>query len=239
VATDDRSDPRLGVDLADDARDPVVPDPDAPADVPTEVPVARGRRELPSWLPWVLVVLAVALAAFSTWRWQELAGTERAREDVSAASSAFVTTLTTWDASAGMQTVRDELRDGGTETFARDVDELFGSTEDLRGLAELGATSEGTVEDVFVQRLSGDVAETLVVVVQRVSTQASDFPEVHRRFASLVLQHTDGRWLVEDLELLVDTAPASGAPAAPAEEAEDAGQEPGTDDQTEDAEGDA
>jgi hypothetical protein len=235
VATDDRSDPTLGVDLADDVRDPAGPDPDVPADGHVEVPVAHGQRSVPSWLPWLLVVLAIALAVLSTWRWQQLAADERAREDVSAATSSFVTTLTTWDASGGMQTVRDELRDGGTETFAQDVDELFGSTEDLRGLAELGARSEGTVEDVFVQRIAGDVAETLAVVVQRVSTDASEFPEVHRRFASLVLQRVDGRWLVEDLELLVDTAPASGAPAAPSGEAEP-DPEAGTD---EDAEEDA
>jgi hypothetical protein len=75
-------------------------------------------------------------------------------------------------------------------------------------------------------------------VVQRVSTEASEFPEVHRRFASLVLQRLDGRWLVEDLELLVDTAPASGAPAAPAGGAEP---EPDAevDDPDEDAEEDA
>jgi hypothetical protein len=228
VAADEPTDPAAGVDLADAAtpraelgpHDDAVaaPPPDEPHDTSSE-PARPGR--LPAVLPWVLVALAVLAAVFATWRWQELAAQERAREDVAASVSAFVTSLTTWDASAGMSEVREELRAGGTESFARDVDELFGSTEDLAGLAELGARSEGEVESVYVQSLRGEVAEALAVVVQQVSTDTSDFPEVHRRFAEVVLQRVDGRWLVEDLQLLVDTAPSATSPAAPTTSGED------------------
>lgn len=184
------------------------------ASAPAADPASR-RGRLRTLLPWVLVVLAVAVAVASTWRWQQLAAVERSREDVAAATSRFVTTLTTWDASAGMTETRDELRERGTEGFARDVDELFGTTEDLRGLADLGATSSGEVRDVYVQSLGGDRAEALAVVVQQVTTDTVEIPEVHLRYASVVLRHLDGRWLVDDLELLIDTSPAATAGPAP------------------------
>jgi hypothetical protein len=249
VASDEPFDPR-GVDLADadpgadpgpDAVD-VAPEP-APepahepaqepltseADVVGTAPAASPRRTrtspLRTALPWVLVVLAVAVAVVSTWRWQELAAVERAREDVAAATSQFVTTLTTWDASAGMVETREALRSGGTELFGSDVDELFGSTEDLRGLAELGARSEGEVRQVYVQSLQDDRAETLAVVLQQVTTAEVQDPEFHLRYAAVELQLVEGRWLVDQLELLVDTSPSSdgtGEGAAPTTEGTDA-----------------
>jgi hypothetical protein len=200
VTTDTSSDVADADGIASDAIHATESDP----------PARHATRRL---VPWIVVVLAVAVALVSTWRWQELAGLERTRGDVAAATSGFVTTLTSWDATAGMTTTRDELQERGTETFARDVDDLFGSTEDLRGLEELGARSEGEVRDVYVQRLDGDRAETLAVVVQRVTTSEVTDPEVHLRYAAVTLERIDGRWLVDDLELLIDADPAGGAAA--------------------------
>jgi hypothetical protein len=208
-----------GTDVGDaDGLTPEADDPTGTTPQPRDAEATpRSRTSVRQLLPWILVVLAVAVAVVSTWRWQEVAGLERTREDVAAATSGFVTTLTSWDAAAGMTATRDELRSRGTEDFARDVDELFGSTEDLRGLEELGARSEGEVRDVYVQRLDGDRAQTLAVVVQRVTTTEVTDPEVHLRYAAVTLERIDGGWLVEDVELLVDADPSGGAAAPSAE----------------------
>jgi hypothetical protein len=213
VTTDASTDVADADGIGPEAPDATATSADDTATTPGPRPSARRL------VPWVLVVLAVAVAVVSTWRWQELAGLERTREDVAAATSQFVTTLTSWDAAEGMAATRDELRARGTEDFARDVDELFGSTEDLRGLEELGARSQGEVRDVYVQRLDGDRAETLALVVQRVTTSEVTDPEVHLRYAAVTLERVEGSWLVDDLELLVDAAPTGGA-AAPTTEPE-------------------
>jgi hypothetical protein len=219
VSGDQLSDPPTGVDLVEDETvvDPSAGGPPDGADH-ASAPTSGGLR-LPRALVAIAIVLllvAVAVAGYTTWQWQQLAAAEQAREDVEVATMQFVTTLTNWDANAGMTETRDALRDAGTETFARDVDELFGTTEDLRGLAELGARSEGEIRDVFVQSLDGDRAETFAVVLQQATTDAVEFPELHLRYASLVLVQVDGRWLVDDLELLVDSSPdATGAAPAP------------------------
>ncbi|MFA9429385.1 hypothetical protein [Egicoccus sp. AB-alg2] len=177
----------------------------ADVDAPADAGEARGRRSswLP-WLPWLLVALAVAVAVVATWRWQELAGHERQRAAVTAAAGDFAVALTNWDAGDGMADTRESLRAGGTETFAQDVDDLFGGTEDLAALTELGARSDGDVRDVFVQSLDGDRAEALAVVVQRLTTDEGQ--ETNVRYARMTLSAADTGWLVDDVELLVDAA---------------------------------
>jgi hypothetical protein len=225
VSSDDGIDPVSGVDVFEEQDPAAVSHADAsPAaaitagDAGTRPPASTVR--LPTALIVVAVVLllvAIVIAGYSTWQWQAVASQERTREDVQVATLQFVTTLTTWDAADGMTATRDALREAGTERFAREVDELFGTTEDLRGLADLGARSEGEVRDVFVQSVDDDRAEAFAVVLQQATTDVVETPEVHLRYASLVLERVEGRWLVDGLELLVDTAPggATSAPVAP------------------------
>ncbi len=156
--------------------------------------------------PWVLLVLVLAVAVASTVQWQRLAAAEAEREEVEATAGSFMLTLTTWDASEGMAATREELREAGTERFGGEVDELFGTTEDLAGLEDIGARSEGEVRRSFVQEVDDDRARALVVVSQRLTADVLDGEEVSVRYAELDLVRTGGRWLVDDVELLVDVA---------------------------------
>jgi hypothetical protein len=187
------------------------PDPAAtPSTSDTASAAAPTRRGLPPALPWILLVLAVVVAAVATWRWQELAALERQRAAVEATAGDFAVALTNWDAADGMADTREALRAHGTEAFAQDVDELFGGTEDLAALTELGARSEGEVRDLFVQSIADERAEALAVVVQRVSTDAGQ--ETNLRYAAVSLVHSSGDWLVDQVELLVDATSTAGAP---------------------------
>ena len=156
--------------------------------------------------PWVLVVLALAVAVASTVQWQRLAAAEAERDEVEATAGSFMLTLTTWDASEGMAATREELREAGTERFGGEVDELFGTTEDLAGLEDIGARSEGEVRRSFVQEIDEDRARALIVVSQRLTADVLDGEEASVRYAELDLVRTGGRWLVDDVELLVDVA---------------------------------
>lgn len=166
-------------------------------------------------LPWVLVILAVAVAAASTWQWQQLAAVERAREAVTSSAGTFMLTLTTWDATEGMGAVRDELRDAGTERFAGEVDELFGTTEDLVELRDIGARSEGDVRRLHVQEIEDDQAVAFVVLSQRVVTDVTEGEEVSLRYAEVDLVHRDAEWLVDEVELLADVGQQEAEPVTP------------------------
>lgn len=173
------------------------------------------RRRWRWLLPWVLVVLAVAVAVVSTWQWQQLAAAERTRDEVAERAGTFMLTLTDWDATEGMGSVREELAERGTERFAGEVDELFGTTEDLAELEEIGARSEGEVQRFFVQELEDDSAVALVVLVQRITTDVTEGEEVSVRYAEVELLEQDSTWLVDDVELLVDVAQQEADPITP------------------------
>lgn len=173
-------------------------------------------------LPWVLVVLALAVAVVATWRWQELAGEQRQRTAVQTAAEEFAIALTNWDAADGMTDTRDQLRDSGTDAFAQDVEALFGGTEDMAAISDLGASSEGHVDGVYVQWLGADPelsdeetadlasrAEVLAVVTQRITTDAGQ--ETTDRYARILLEDADGDWLIHEVELLVDASQSATA----------------------------
>lgn len=169
----------------------------------TEGPPPRGGR-----LPWIVATVA-ALVALATIVIAAVLITEARRPTADLAAveqtaGRFALELTTWDASDGMGDTRESLREAGTETFAADVDELFGGTDDLATLEEIGARSEGEVRDVFVQSLEGDEAEALAVVVQRVTTEATEGEEVSLRYALLTMRRDGGAWRVDAVELIVD-----------------------------------
>jgi hypothetical protein len=185
----------------------------------------------PSRLPWVVATVAtvVTIAAIVA----AMVLVEQARDGqreiaaVETTAGRFAAELTTWDATDGMADTREALRAAGTATFAGDVDQLFGGTDDLATLEELGARSVGEVEDVLVQSVDGDRAEALAVVVQEVTTEVTEGAEVSLRYARLGLAREDGEWRIDAVELVVnalqeaaqrtDLAPSAGA------EGEDAG----------------
>ena len=156
--------------------------------------------------PWVLLALALAVAVASTGQWRSLAALEEEREEVERVAATFVLTLTTWDATEGMAATREQLREAGTERFAGEVDELFGTTEDLEGLEEVTASSQGEVRRAFVQEIDDEQALALVVARQRLTADVVEDEEVSMRYAEIALARSNGDWRVDDVELLVDAA---------------------------------
>jgi hypothetical protein len=163
-----------------------------------------GRGAVAVLLPWTVAVLALALAAALFLQLRSAGTTENELAAVEETVGRFALDLTSWDASDGMGGTREALRGAASERFATEVDELFGGTDDLAELEEIGARSEAEVEDVLVSSIEGDEAEALAVVVQRVSTDVTDGEEVSLRYARLGLVEEDGDWRVDRVELVVD-----------------------------------
>jgi hypothetical protein len=205
-----------------------VDDAAAGPDEPREPDPPPGRAAWRRWgwlLPWVLLALALVAIVLLALQTQQLQADDAAREDVERISGTFMLTLTNWDGTESMAETREELRAAGTDRFAGEVDELFGTTEDLAGLAEIGARSEGEVRRSFVQEVDGDRASTLVVVLQRLSSDMSDQPEIAVRYAEIELLEVGGEWRVDDVELLVDATQQEPGDAAVTPSAEDGADE--------------
>ena len=163
-------------------------------------PDTRPASPLRSLLPWVVTLLAVALALFATFQWRALASDQATRTEVEAVASAFLLELTTWDASDGLGDTRDRLASYGTGPFLDELEVLFGAelSADLRDVA---ATSEGEIQDVFLQRVERDRAIVFGVVLQTQDTAQSS-PETVPRSARVVLERVEGTWKVSQVQMV-------------------------------------
>lgn len=174
---------------------------------PTSEDAADGRSRLRTWLPWIVALAAVGLAVFSTVRWQQLEGeigpvreAEAARAEVEAAAGTFLLELTTWDATEGLTETRDRLTELGTGDFRAEVDRLFGAELSVE-LKQVEATSQGEVQDLFVQRVEDDRAVVFAVVIQTQDTAQTD-PDTLIRSARVTLERVDGAWKVAAVDMV-------------------------------------
>lgn len=166
------------------------------------------RRATAPWLPWAIAAMAVITAAITTFQWQQLASAEADRQAVADAAGDFMVTLTTWDATDGLEDTREELKAEGTGRFLDEIDQLFGGTLGA-DLEAADAVSTGEIEDVLTQSIDGDTAVVLAVAVQTLESTISPEPDVSVRSAKITLARVDGEWLVENVELLVDRTPTT------------------------------
>lgn len=172
----------------------------------TTTPAASDRAAAPprprsrTLLPWVVAIAAIGLAVFSTLQWRALATEAATRAEVEAVAGTFLLELTTWDASDGLAGTREQLAAFGTGTFRDEVDQLF-SAELSAELRDVGATSEGEVQDIFLQRIENDRAIVFGVVLQTQDTSETD-PDTIARSARVVLERVEGEWKVSQVQMI-------------------------------------
>lgn len=179
--------------------------PDAGDDTAPDAATPRHRRR--TVLPWVLVVLALGAALYSTAQWRSLATVERDRGAVTDVAREVLLGMTNWDATRDLAETRQHLRDLGTAAFPQDVDGFLGGpvADSLRAIE---ATSVGVVEDLFVQSLEGDDATAFAVVRQTLDTTLLVNPSEGFQYARVFLQRVDGAWKVAAVELLGGDEPS-------------------------------
>lgn len=172
-------------------------DPDTEAE-----PSAPPPRRSSAWIAWTLVVALAVATALAVVQWRSLAGPAAAVDAASDAATDYVLTLSTWDASEGLEPVYAALVAGATEEFAPEVDEVFG--DDRRAeLVAADAVSTGSVEEVIDGQPAEGAVSVVVIVEQLVVTGPRAEP-VGRTERVVLLRMVDqsGEWLVDDLELL-------------------------------------
>lgn len=175
---------------------------DSPA-TPTP-PTRRPKpRRWPLVVAWLVAVLALAAASYSSVQWRTLASEKAAIDSARSAAVGFTQDLTNWDASDGLDDEIDTLRGQGTGAFLDEIKFVFGGDELTAQLEADGVSATGDVEEAFVQSFEDGVAEVFTVVSVTYRS-----PEVERELdpvtfpASLVLERAgDGGWLVREVTI--------------------------------------
>ena len=161
-------------------------------------------------LPWVIAVLALALAGWFALQASELRARETARAEALRAGELAALQLTTFTG-AGIDQWVEKTKSLATETFAQDLSKQY--DQQLRAdLTELDVESVGEVLSSFVQRMDGD--EAMVFAVLRQTTRYPTFDQTVEdevRF-EISLQREDGTWQVNDAQLLSPTPPLQARP---------------------------
>lgn len=171
-----------------------------------DVGTARGKgstgpRRSRRWtrvLPWVVAVVALAAAVYSTVQWRTLAEHEDEVDSARAAAIGFVDDLTNWDASDGLEDEIDALRAQGTGPFLDEIDLVFGG-DDLTGQLEAESISaSGELQEAFVQDVADGRAEVFTVVSVTYSSPGTAPSPTPVTFpAELELERDDdGEWLI-------------------------------------------
>lgn len=179
-------------DSTDDQHVATTPDADPDR---VDTPPVRPRRWT-SLLPWVVAILALAAAVYSTLQWRSLASHQDQVGSARTAAVAFVDDLTNWDASDGLSDDIERLRSQGTGPFLDEIDLVFGG-DDLTGQLEAdGISARGDVEEAFVQDVEDGRAEVFTVVSVTYSSPETS-PGAPVTFpAELELERRDGQWLI-------------------------------------------
>jgi hypothetical protein len=196
---------------------------DAPAGDAAAEPAAtpeRRRRFVGVVLPWLVAVLAIAAATYSTIQWRALADERALADSARAAAVGFVRDLTNWDATDGLADEIEVLRSQGTGPFLDEIRFVFGGDELTGQLEADGVSATGEVKEAFVQSVEGDLAEVFTVVSVTYASASVGRPLDPVTFpATLVLQRDGDRWLVREVtvpnsdqisQLMGDTAGARG-----------------------------
>ena len=169
----------------------------------------RGAFRSPV-LPWVIAVVALALAAWFALQASELRGREALRAEALRAGELASLQLTTFTG-AGIDQWVEKTKSLATADFAQDLNKQYDQQlrEDLR---ELDVEAVGEVLNSFVQRVEGD--EAMVFTVLRQTTRYPEFDQTVEdevRF-EISLQRDQGKWQVSDAQLLSPTPPLRERP---------------------------
>lgn len=164
---------------------------------------APATRRWVTIIPWVVAVVALAIAGVSTWQWRQLASQQEAIDSARTAAVAFARDLTNWDASDGLADEIERLRNQGTGPFLDEIDLVFGGDELTGQLESDGVSASGEVEEVFVQDFRDGVAEvfTVVSVVYRATDVERDLDPVTFPASLVLVRSGDGGWLVREVTI--------------------------------------
>lgn len=174
----------------------VVAEPAQPAAAPPTVTRSSA------WIAWTVAAVLAVVAAVAVVQWRTVAAPVDASSAAGEAAVDYVLTLSTWDASSGLEPTYAALVAGGTDEFRPEVDEVFGDQQ-REELVAADAVSTGTIKDVLTGEPSSGTVPVVVVVEQFVVTGPTADPVARTERVALLRMVDEGsQWLVDDLEML-------------------------------------
>jgi hypothetical protein len=167
-----------------------------------------GFRSIIRWpyLPWVVAGVAVGLAILFAILWQSAESPNRRRIQVAGSAREFLLALTNFSGETIDQDA-EEISSFAVGDFADQVRTFFNQRA-RQALRKAKATSQGRVQKVFVESLSGDTASVFGVVSESVTNSATQTPRAEVLRIEMDMIETKDGWKVNRVNIL--QSPGSG-----------------------------
>ena len=152
------------------------------------------------YLPWFLLVLALVAAATFGTLWQESRSEENAEDELRAQATEFIDDLTSISAETA-EADAEAIREWAVGDFG-DEAEVFYGQEAIDAVVEAEATTEGEIEELFVQSLADGEGSVFAVVNYTVTNAGTEEPKTDTVRLSIEMIESEAGWKVNSVRLL-------------------------------------
>ncbi len=157
-------------------------------------------KSIARYLPWFLLVLALIAAATFGTLWQESRSEENAEDELRAQATEFIGDLTSISAETA-EADAEAIKEWAVGDFG-DEAEVFYGQEAIDAVVEAEATTEGDIEELFVQSLGDGEGSVFAVVDYTVTNAGTDEPKTDTVRLSIEMIESDAGWKVNSVRLL-------------------------------------
>jgi Mce-associated membrane protein len=169
---------------------------DAPA--PTRSRVSRLWRRVRVRAGIVVLLAAIALAAFLGWQLKQQHDTDAAGHAALAAARAYAIPLTSVD----YQKIDEnfaQVMNGATGEFKDMYSQSAGQLRQV--LIDNKAVSHGTVVDSAIKSATKTKVEVLMFVDQSITNSVNPEPRIDRSRVTMTMEQIDSRWLASKIDI--------------------------------------
>ncbi|MGH2752740.1 MAG: hypothetical protein ACRDK3_18005 [Actinomycetota bacterium] len=165
---------------------------------------------LTRYLPWLLLLLALVATVTFAVLWQQERTRASEEDELRAQATEFIDDLTSISA-ATAEADAEAIKEWAVGDFA-DEAEVFYGQEAIDAVVEAEASTEGDIEELFVQSLSDGEGSVFAVINYTVTNAGTEEPKTDTVRMNIEMIETDGRWRVNRVRVL--ESPGTALPSA-------------------------
>lgn len=162
------------------------------------------------YLPWFLLSLALVAAVTFAVLWQQERTRASQEDELRAQATEFINDLTSISA-ATAEADAQAIKEWAVGDFA-DEAEVFYGEEAIDAVVDAEASTEGDIQELFVQSLSDGEGSVFAVINFTVTNAGTDEPKTDTVRMTIEMIESEGRWRVNSVRVL--ESPGTTLPSA-------------------------
>jgi hypothetical protein len=167
-------------------------------------------KALERLLPWILFGLALVAAVTFGVLWQQEWSKANAQDELRAQATEFINDLTSISAETA-EADAEEIKRWAVGDFAEEAEVFYGDKA-IDAVKEADASTEGTIESLFVQSLEDGEASVFAVIDYTVTNAGTAESKTDTIRMNIEMIQSEGGWKVNSVRVL--ESPGTALPSA-------------------------